>query len=148
MTKEDWLELEKSLSYSFGLAHILADGFTVSLQVQQVKMRLVIVPYVNGFLDGVWISTKPEECIRFFRPLKLSLYKPAQIKRLTTAFGKKGVLKHFPGLHEKGAYYTCEWNSFSTLKRHLIANNKSIQLLRDPVEGVFNAKAADRGLLL
>lgn len=148
MIKEDWIELEKRLSYPFGNAKILADGFTVSLQVHQHKMRLVIVPYVNGFIKSAWISTKSEECIRFFRPLKVSLYKPSEIKRLTAGFGKKSVLKHFPGLHEKGTYYTHEWNSFPTLKRHLIANNKSIQLLRDPVLDALNAKAADLGLLL
>ena len=130
MTKDDWSALEEALSHAYGSAKILADGFEVSFQVMQDKMRLVIAPYVNGWMKGEWLQKKTEEATRFYRPVTVSLYSPSQIKKLTKGMSKSRVKTFFPGLDKKHVYYSSQWLSFRSLKSHLIANNKSIALVK------------------
>lgn len=138
MTKDDWSALEKELQFAYGSAKLLVDGFEVSFQVQQDKMRLVISVYVNGWMKGIWLSQKTEEATRFCRPVTFSLFPPSKVKKITAGLRKSRIKKHFPELEKKGQYYTSHWLSFSALKRHLIANNKSIELVKPVVpEGVI-----------
>lgn len=130
MTKDDWAALEMELSHAYGSAMILADGFEVSFQVLQHKMQLVICPYVNGWMKGEWLSKKTEEAIRFYRPVSVSLYSPSQAKKLTAGLSKSKVKAYFSNLDKKHEYYVSEWLSFRSLKRHLIANNKSLALVK------------------
>lgn len=129
MTKDDWAALEMALGHAYGSAGILADGFEVTFQVRQYKMHLVICLYINGWMKGEWLSKKTEEATRFCRPVSFSLFPPSYVKKLTAGLSKSRVKAIFPDLNKKGEYYLPEWRSFRSLKRHLIANNKSIELV-------------------
>lgn len=131
MTKDEWKALEMELSFAYGNAKLRIDGFEVNFQVRQDKMRLVICVFVNGWMRGEWLVKKTEEATRFCRPVTHSLYSPAQIKKLTAGMRKSSIKSWMSRLEKKFVIYTSFWLSFSALKRHLIANNKQIELV-DP----------------
>lgn len=138
MTKEEWKALEMELQFNYGRAKLLIDGFEVSFQVTQDKMRLVICVYVNGWMKGEWLVKKTEEATRFCRPVTFSVYKPSDIKKLTAGMSKASIKQWMPDLSKKLVHYTSYWLSFGALKRHLIANNKVIEVVRiGPDERVF-----------
>lgn len=134
MNKEEWALLERELSSLYGNAELAIDGYTVTFQTGLCDRRLVIAVYVNGWMKGEWLIKKTEECTRFFRPITVSRYKPSDKKRLIKGFSKAQIKKYFPDIDAKGVYYTSHWLSYAPLKRHLIANNKSIVLVKPSVE--------------
>ena len=130
MTDDDWTDLEAKLCHAYGRATLLVDGFTVTLEVHQFKMQLSICVFVNGWMKGEWLTKKTEEATRFCRPVTVALFKPSDVKRLTNGLSKSAAKKMLPDLSKKGQYLTPEWKSFRSLKRHFIANNKSIELVK------------------
>lgn len=134
MNKEEWALLERELSSLYGNAELMIDGYTVTFQTGLCDRRLVVAVYVNGWMKGEWIVKKTDECKRFCRPIVTSVFKPSEKKRLTKGFSKTMIKKYFPDIDKKGEYYSPHWLSFAPLKRHLIANNKSIVLVKPSVE--------------
>jgi hypothetical protein len=130
MTKDEWALLERELSSLYGSAELTIDGYTVTFQTGLCDRRLVIAVYVNGWMKGEWVVNKTEECKRFCRPVVTNLFKPSERKRLTKGFSKSMIKKYFPNIDKKGEYYSPHWLTFAPLKRHLIANNKSVVLVR------------------
>lgn len=130
MTKEEWAALGKELGSVFGRAELLIDGYTVNFEVQQHKMRLVIAVFVNGWMKGEWLTKKTEECTRFCRPVPVSLYSPKMKKSIAAKFSKRAIKTHFPDFDKKGTYYLPDWRSVTSMKRHLIANNTLISVVR------------------
>lgn len=129
MTKDDWLAFEYALTQPYGTAALLVDGFKVSFSVSRSGMRLVILTYVNGVFKGEWIVKDCEERRRFYRPSSVSVYSEKERQKLTKGFSKTNVKKYFPNLDRKFFVYHFEWLSVTYLKRHLMANNKSIEVL-------------------
>ena len=142
MTKDEWAELERELSSMYGNAELTIDGYTVTFQTGLCDRRLVIAVYVNGWMKGEWLVKKTEECKRFFRPVVTSLFKPSDKKRLTKGFNKTMIKKYFPDIDKKGEYYSSHWLSFAPLKRHLIANNKSIVLVKPALTASMTGSTA------
>lgn len=127
MTKEEWDELENILTSPFGYAKLLIDGYQITLQTQLHKMKLCIAVYINGSIKGDLCLKDCEERRRFLRPHKVYLYKPKKRARL------KKEAKEFPKRYnidpdEHRTYGLHWWNSFRSLKSHLIKNNTSIEL--------------------
>jgi len=129
MTNEEWAVIERELGSLYGHVELLVDGYELKIRVLQLKMRLVIVCYVNGYLKGEWLIKKSDECIRFFRPIEHSLYSPKQKKILTKGMSARRLKTLVPNFDKKETFYTFEWLSFKPFKRHLLANNKSIVLV-------------------
>ncbi len=129
MTPEQWKKLEISLRIPWGEARLRVDGFDLTLQVQQVKpLRYAIVPFVNGFSRGAWLTKKDgeewrEEARRFLPLKKLYLYSRAKLMK--TKLPKK-TMEEWASKHIE-TRGIC-WTSFAALKRHLIANNESIEI--------------------
>lgn len=128
MTKAEWDQLKADLSHAYGHAELLVDGFKLTLSVQAVKpLKYEIVPYVNGVFEGKWCLDKTEEAVRFMRPVKISLYKPAFKKKITKGLSQKRIKEIFPDIDKVGVYYVWGWPVFSSFKAHLIKNNQSIE---------------------
>lgn len=126
MTPEQWKKIETQLTSPWGNVNLRVDGYDVTFQVQQIKpLRFVITVFVDGYSRAPWLlrSEAGEWCdeARRFLPLKKRcLYNTAQLKRA----GK--MAKEFSRqVFEFRNFY---WTSFTALKRHLIANNQSIEL--------------------
>ena len=132
MTPEQWKIVEQRLIHHYGRTTLLVDGYDLSLVVCAIKpLRYAIIPYVNGELCGKWFTRRAgessEEARRFFPLKQRCLYPRAVIQKLgkqAAALARRDVIE----------YHGVYWTRFTALKRHLIANNKSIELVEEPQE--------------
>lgn len=129
MTPQDWKEIEKRLQYLYSLVKLKCDGYEVTLTLARIsQMKNAIVVYINGEIRGKWLAEDCEERRRFFRPVTKSIVSPKQ------KAGWKKLSKKTRQELEARTRYTCYysyWTSFSALKRHLIKNNNTIELLKE-----------------
>lgn len=147
MTPADWDFIAAQLSSPFsGPVDLLCDGYELTLAVVKTKpLQYAIHIYVGGVFKGVWCNSKEpcEEQRRFMRPIKSAYYTPSKLAKLAKLFTKQQLAemkaKHF-------LFFTSMWPTFEPLKRHLVANNKSIQLVREGHEFRAVAKQAVRQL--
>jgi hypothetical protein len=128
MTKEDWNKVECLFSVRYGIVKLNCDGYKITLSVETIgKLQLAIVVYVNGTLKGKWMSEDCEERRKFYQKTEKFMYG----KKLRTDMRKLCKKKEYikDGWDQKQQRYNFYWKSFSSLKKHLIANNKEIQLI-------------------
>lgn len=133
MTKEDWAQVELELSHPWGRVELVADGYQVTLVLGREKaLKFVIAVYVNGVMKGEWVKGDCEEAKRFLRPMVKRYYSPAKLgeitKGLSKTVAKKFIKEH--GLDKTFVRYDLSWPSFGPMKRHFIANNQVIELVR------------------
>ncbi|MEP7041878.1 MAG: hypothetical protein ABI843_02380 [Dokdonella sp.] len=141
MTKEDWKQIEHSLSYSYGAADLVVDGREVALRVVRGKgLRYVIAVYVDGWMKGEWFTHDCEERRRFMRPVVSVAAKPSEIARMRKACGKRYAEQFRQRM--TFTYYQSFWPSFVALRRHLVKNNQSIELKASSELKVTNATPA------
>jgi hypothetical protein len=130
MTKEDWAEVERKATSYFSSAHLMIDGYKITLRLVNVgKLRMAIMVYVNDRFNGSWIQNQlegQELCRRFFF-------------RKTTHWMSLSKLKKcgYRGQRLRDEYKKCEvgshtplWDSWSRLKAHLIRENKEISVFQ------------------
>jgi hypothetical protein len=133
ITDEQWKEVENKLAAPWGSAGLAVDGYDLRLEVRLIATRRYgIVPFVNGHHRGAWLLRNevrewPEEARRFLPLRRRCLYTPAQLKRVRSKKVEKALRA------QMFEYRSSYWTSFAALKRHLIANNKSIELVPDEV---------------
>jgi len=131
LTKEQWAAIERKLTSVFGSVELLIDGYKISLQIHQHRMRLSIAVYINGMMNFDKMSEGTEEQRRFLCPRKKYVY---------SAKYRKSVKRMRKSLRETMGYdanrvwihYWPWWTSFCLLKAHLIKNNESIELIQEP----------------
>jgi hypothetical protein len=129
MTADDWKKLEAALRSPFGRAVLTVDGYALTLEVQQAKpLKFVIGFYVDGWFKGEWALDDCEERRRFCCPKKGHLFSPAARAKMKKGLSKRSIAKYLPNVDKAFTWYSSVWSSFAPLKRHLIANNKSIEL--------------------
>lgn len=127
MTNEEWKKVEEDLKIPFNRVRLNCDGYKLSLALMRISTyQMGICPYIDGKIKGEWLLNDCEERRRFFNKCERSVL---------TAKGKKGYAKlpkkRQKELHEKYFYdvYKPFWTSFRKLKKHLIENNESIELI-------------------
>ena len=123
--KDNWGALFTTIKFKI-------DGYDVCLQAGVIKMRVYVTCYVNGSMKGIWLSKKegqyPEEGKRFFQLHKKAVISAKEMKRRQKIFGKRSDFSK-QSFYE---YLSPNWSSFSAFKKHIIENNKDIQLIRKP----------------
>ena len=138
MTKDEWSKIELQLSYPYaGMAHLLVDGYALTLQVQQIKpLKFIIAVFVNGYCKGEWMKGEADEAKRFCRPVKRAVFSPAKKKAFLKGMTKSEIKRsrEFLDLDKTFTFWNLYWTSFGPLKRHLIANNKVIELVQPTPE--------------
>lgn len=132
MTKDEWLQVQDKLSHPWGSVKLMVDGYALTLQVQQIKpLKYVVTVFVNGVYKGEWMNGEADEAKRFCRPVKKSVWSPAKkkavLKGLSKAEAKRAV--EYLDLNKTWTHWDVWWPSFGPLKRHLILNNKSIEIV-------------------
>ena len=128
MTNEQWEAAEQNLQSSYRIVKLQADGYTLSLQTQRYKMQLCIAVYVDGKIQGKWLTEDCEIRRKFFQKHKHSILtrkEQEKLKRDRKAF-REAVLSN-------SVYYTYSpyWSSFRSLKRHLCQNCTDITLYEE-----------------
>lgn len=129
MTAEDWKKVEAALSGPYGCASFTVDGYALTLQVKQVKpLKFAVMVYVNGWFKGELLQNDCEERRRFYCPKKGRVFTAASKAKLTKGLSKRAIARYLPDIDKTFSYWLPVWSSFAPLKRHLVANNKSIEL--------------------
>lgn len=124
MTPEDWKYMDEQLRTLFGSVALQCDGYEVSFRLQQFgQFKNAIFFWVNGAFRGEWLNKDCEERRRFCRASTKHLFSEKERKQLKRC-GSENWDKAYTQYH-------WDWTSFRALKRHLIANNKSITLIRE-----------------
>lgn len=100
---------------------LLIDGYKVTIRLERNKMRFYYFIYVNG--DLKFYLEDYEERRRFCQRHQHFMFSGKNREKVTKTQIKKWHLD------KKIDHYTPYWSSFAPLKRHLIKNNKSIELV-------------------
>ena len=133
-TKQQWDEVKRVLSGRYGAAYLRCDGYLVCAAVEQDKMKLVIMVYVNGYFRGKDVWTGKER----------DLDKMGDIARRFYCLGSKGPSAKKIALNKKvfGAKWCKEngindrhyysWPMFRTpgaFIAHIKKHNEQIEIL-------------------
>jgi hypothetical protein len=136
LTKEQWAQIEKSLSHPWGAARLTVDGYDVKLEVRRVSQRTMkyeIAVFIGGDIKGQWIMRDCDERRRFYRPVVTKVHNKKQresllkIPKKTLAKWAKENKNFDPDA--TFIIYSPTWLTFAPLRRHLEANNDSIELV-------------------
>ncbi|PRF42502.1 hypothetical protein C6Q04_29905 [Burkholderia multivorans] len=84
--------------------------------------------YVNGWFKGEYLKEAAPEH-RFYRPVKISAYKPSERAKIEKQFGKRKARQYFPNLDKISTYYMPSWNTPITMLRHFARVCQSITLV-------------------
>lgn len=133
MNKEHWQYVKDQLSVPYGRVELKIDGYAVTLAVRAIKpLKYVIMVYVDGVCRGEWSKGEADESKRFCRPVVHALYSPAKKKAALSGLKKKSDIQYITdalSLNKTFTFWDVTWPTFAPLKRHLLANNKSIELV-------------------
>ena len=129
LTKEEVQRIDAELMYPFGCVVLRCDGDTVTIKVQRVKPRRYdLVIYVNGWLKSEYLKPEAKEN-RFYRPVKVSYYKPSERARILREFGKRRAAKLFDKLDATFTYWEPTWTSPTSMLRHFARVSESVSLV-------------------
>lgn len=130
MTKDEWDRVQKSVEGCAGRARLEIDGYMVDLFLLSVSpYKKEIAVYINSAIRVDWALGKTEEskdiCRRFYFPHKTCLVRKPKRKL------SKKEQAIWNEEKEKYTYvsYFPYWNSFRSLKQHLIKNNENIKIM-------------------
>lgn len=130
MTKEEWSQVEEALKSFYSIVEMKVDEYKVSLRLERLDTysnRIAI--YVNGEFKGKWLIEDCEERRRFLRKREKSLITAKQKKDLNK-LPKKFIKEHEEWFNRSYVYYEHYWSSFNSLKKHLLKENESIELVK------------------
>lgn len=129
MTKEEWKEVEEKLKRLWDIVKLKCDEYEVGLVLERHgQFKNEIMVYVNGEFKHEWINKECEESRRFLRKVTRALY--SQKKKQAYNKLSKRVRKQLNiDIDKTFRYYLPTWTSFNSLKRHLIKENSSIELI-------------------
>lgn len=131
MTKDDWKQVEEALKSFFSPAHLKADDYEITLVLVRVgPYKNKIMVYIGGQFQGKWLETDCEERRRFMQRKVRSLLsskQKADFKKLTKR-QQKELNERYHNLNFET--YSPQWSSFGALKKHLMANNQNLALIK------------------
>lgn len=126
MTAEEWKKVDEALTSVWSpYVHLKIDGYKVSLNLtQKSRFQNAIVVYINDEFRGKWLMEDCEERRRFCCCKRQSIVTEKDYK-LYGVRSKKAKQE----LKDKFSYneYCSYWTNFEKMKKHFIANNKSIE---------------------
>ena len=131
MTKDEWKQVEEALKDFYSIVRLKADGYEVGLTLKRVSTyKNAIMIYVGGVFKGEWLTKDCEERRRFCQRSVRSLLtnkEKAAFKKLSKKSQKEQMERYHNFTFET---YSPYWTSFGALKKHLIANNQNIELVK------------------
>lgn len=128
VTAQEWKEIDEKLKSIFNIVELMCDGYKLSVRLERCgQFKNAIAVYINGQIKGEWYK-ECEESRRFFKKVSKSLY-PQKQKDKWKKMSKKAKVQLEIDIDKKYFYYTPLWTSFNSLKRHLIKENKEIELI-------------------
>ncbi|MCE7915393.1 MAG: hypothetical protein DYH15_12135 [Nitrosomonas sp. PRO4] len=134
ITKEQWQEIEKTLSFPYAIVKLQCDGHDVSAVVEIHKSRLVIDVYVDGFVKGEWFNDESEIGNKFYPRVTKYLLKPLERKEaLKNACNKrlgKDLRDYFRKEYDKKfSYLVPHFTNAKSFCRHIRKTCQSVEFI-------------------
>jgi hypothetical protein len=136
----DWKKIKEKLSGRFGSVYLRCDGYLIAAHLEQVKMKLQIVVYVNGYIKGQWWWYGKEseknnmgDIARRFYCLKLTRQRKSEkeyIKLMEKLDGKRECKK--AGLYDRRLSAAPWFSTPGAFIAHIKKNNKTVEVLDYP----------------
>lgn len=122
----------KELNSQLSIVHLKCDGYSIFLNLERFKMKLVIGIYINGSLKGDWFS-KPEDYPESkFLPIKRrALYSTKVKNQIIKCLGKRRAAKEYPELNEMKEYKFPYFSSANAAITHLQNICESIEIIKE-----------------
>lgn len=146
MTKDEWMQAEKRLSWTGARIKLDCDGYDLSICRERYHaMRDCLTVYVNGVWKGEWLVQDCEERRRFAAPLKRYYHRPKMHAAMKANRAKQPryilatVDKALGKLADPDATFTIYspvWGSFKRLRQHLVKNNKQISMAKEEAAAI------------
>lgn len=129
LTKQDWDKVKERATL-FTSAKLKVDGYDISITMVLAGMKVLYAIYVNGRIKGEWFNHPDysEEARRFYPTKRKYLVSPQRKAKLEKTLGKRNA-KRFGAEVEYVEYKGVHHKSFTSVKKTLLANNKSIEII-------------------
>ena len=136
ITKEQWEEIEKTLSYPYQSVKLRCDGYEVHAVVKSDNMKLVIVLYIDGWMKGEWLKDESEMGVKFFDRKTKYLSKPKEragaFKQMNNKRLPSDLRAIFKRIYEaKYSYFSPVWTSARSFCRHIRKTCNEIELMEN-----------------
>lgn len=136
MTPEEWKKVEDHLRGAYGRVKLAIDDYDISLVREVSKNKISTMVYVNGSVKGIDIGVEETEINRrFYRPntryahtMRRGFNREKEIRKLKR-LGLKDIVEMY---QKRVTIHWPWWNNFNSMKKHLIKNNESIELVKKP----------------
>ena len=136
LTKQQWLEVEQSLSHPYGRVRLNADGHLLTLSVEKGKgLRYLVAVYIDGVIDWKLCNDNEAELPRKFWKLERRYLYPAAHRAECAKLAKKrGMPADIRDIYTRQSTACSEmhspcWPNAKDLCRHLRKTCTSIELL-------------------
>ncbi|UZZ12219.1 hypothetical protein NDO41_07030 [Ectopseudomonas mendocina] len=132
MQQQDWDDLKQQMASPYGYMKLKCDQFEVALsqEVDSKGRKWATSVYVDGVFKAAWCfadekgQPKHEEARRFLRKVTRRVNSARDVAEIQKLFGKRQAKKAAERVY---VYFAPSWSSFNSLKKHLVANNTSIE---------------------
>ncbi|KIO49614.1 hypothetical protein [Nitrosospira sp. NpAV] len=136
ITKEQWKEVELSLSYSFGQVKLRCDGYEITAQVRAgiAPLRSYIYVYVDGYIRGEWLKGGHEIPLKFHRKKSLFVHSAKLRAEAKEALKKrrldKGLRDFYQSAFKSILVWEPSWTTPMSFIRHIRKSCTSIELIK------------------
>lgn len=129
LSKEQRDKVVSDLSSPWGRAHLMCDGYRITLVVERCKgMTYRVITYVNGSFKGLWCNPKSEAPeSKFMRKSVRPVYSPGHKRELEKLYGKRAFQK-IPKFSATTTSYWPDWASGKAAISHLCRVCDSVQI--------------------
>jgi hypothetical protein len=125
---QDWKEIEDRLSIVHPIRFII-DDYNVKMHMVELKMKLVIVLFIDGKYDiEIWKKEAPEIPEKFYKKKFYYRYDKKSRDVAVKYFGRKKAKTE--GIFDKDSYIQYYWTSFLSLRMHLQKTCKEIMVCK------------------
>jgi len=124
ITNDDWKLIEENLDI-INPIRLKIDGYNVKIHLTHIKMRLIIVPFINGYYNpDKWELENKEILEKFFQPKEAWIHRKKFRDDFVKIYGKRNAKKK--GVFDKYKYIQYYWESFRSMKLHYKKKCKQI----------------------
>lgn len=126
LTKEQKKLIEERLAHPYGRVEFLIDGHNVIARVEPYKVQSwTVVVYVDGSWKGEYLKLGHDFQKRFYRLIKVAIFKPKEKAKLIKGFGKREASKRFD-FNKVHSYAVPDWTNVKSMLRHFESSNESV----------------------
>lgn len=136
ISKEQWVEIEKQLSGSWGRVELICDGYGVDAVISRIApLKLRITVFVDGVIKGEWLNDESDIPKKFHQEKKRFLSKPDMrkwyIKNSKSKLWSKEERAEYAAKAKKTmSFWYPYWTNAKAFCRHIRKTCTSIEIVK------------------